>query len=281
MIGIVVVSHSRALACAAVDLATAMTGAGPRPAIEVAAGLDDGSFGTDATAVAAAITGADSGDGVLVLLDLGSAVLSAEFAVDLAGLPSERVRLSPAPLVEGLLAAVVTAGAGAGLDAVAAEAENALAPKQFHLGSGQPPVPAETVVPVETAVPGETAETAERIETVGRASTGRDRPGEAPGAADASSIVRVASAHGLHARPAAMLVALVATFDAEVWIANPDRGRPPASADSPLALAGLDARAEDRLIITGSGRQAVQAVGAVTEFVASGFDPQVRPTPGR
>ncbi len=260
MIGIVVVCHSRALATAAVDLATGLAGAERRPRIVVAAGLDDGSFGTDAVAVAAAIAEADDGEGVLVLLDLGSAVLSVEFALDLAGLPAERVRLSPGPLVEGLIAAAITAGTGADLETVAAEAENALSPKQFHFGSSPHPAHDETAGPVAAG---------------GAAPTIAGRSGVAPDVDDATAIVRVTSAHGLHARPAAMLVAMVASFDAQVWIANPDRGRPPASADSPLALAGLDARADDRLIITGSGRQAAPAVSAVVEFVASGFDPQV------
>ncbi|HEY0473638.1 MAG TPA: phosphoenolpyruvate--protein phosphotransferase, partial [Kribbella sp.] len=80
MIGIVVVSHSRALATAAVELAAEMVTEGDRPVIAVAAGLDETTFGTDAAAVAEAIGTADSPDGVLVLLDLGSAVLSAELA---------------------------------------------------------------------------------------------------------------------------------------------------------------------------------------------------------
>jgi phosphocarrier protein FPr len=104
-------------------------------AVEVAAGDVDGGLGTDATAIAAALAAADDGDGVVVLLDLGSAVLSAETALDLVdGDLRERVVLSPAPLVEGLVGAVVTAAAGAPLSAVAAEALRGLAPKQAHLG---------------------------------------------------------------------------------------------------------------------------------------------------
>ena len=108
-----------------------------RPVIAVAAGLDETTFGTDATAVSEAITTADSPDGVLVLLDLGSAVLSAELALEFVDPElAERVRLSSAPLVEGLVAAVVTASTGASLDAVAAEAERGLLGKQDHLGDG-------------------------------------------------------------------------------------------------------------------------------------------------
>ncbi|MFM9709873.1 PTS-dependent dihydroxyacetone kinase phosphotransferase subunit DhaM, partial [Streptomyces galilaeus] len=77
------VSHSRPLAEAAVDLALRMGGDDP-PAVRVAAGGPDGDLGTDATAIAAALDEVDSGDGVLVLMDLGSALLSAEMALEFA-----------------------------------------------------------------------------------------------------------------------------------------------------------------------------------------------------
>ncbi|QNG37736.1 dihydroxyacetone kinase [Geodermatophilaceae bacterium NBWT11] len=132
-VGIVVVSHSRALADAAVELARQML-PGRELAIEVAAGMDDGSLGTDAMAVATAITAADTGDGVVVLMDLGSAVLSAETAMEFLDEDvRERVTLSAAPLVEGLVGAVVVAAGGAGRDQVAAEAARGLAPKEAQL----------------------------------------------------------------------------------------------------------------------------------------------------
>jgi len=133
-VGLVVISHSRPLAEAAVTLARQML-PGVEVAIEVAAGTDDGGLGTDAVAVSAAITAADSGDGVVVLMDLGSAVMSAETALELLDDEvRERVVLSPAPLVEGLIGAVVVASGGADRDRVAAEALRGLAPKQAHLG---------------------------------------------------------------------------------------------------------------------------------------------------
>ncbi len=132
-VGVVVVSHSRALADAAVELARQML-PGRELAIEVAAGMDDGSLGTDAVAVSEAITAADSGDGVVVLMDLGSAVLSAETALELLDDEvRDRVVLSAAPLVEGLVGAVVVAAGGAPRDQVAAEAGRGLAPKEAHL----------------------------------------------------------------------------------------------------------------------------------------------------
>jgi PTS hybrid protein len=135
-VGLVVVSHSRALADAAVELARGML-PGRELAVEVAAGDVDGGLGTDATAIADAMTAADSGDGVVVLMDLGSAVLSAETALELVDEDvRERVVLSPAPLVEGLIGAVVTAAAGATRTQVAGEALLGLAPKQAHLSGG-------------------------------------------------------------------------------------------------------------------------------------------------
>ncbi|MDO4783604.1 MAG: dihydroxyacetone kinase phosphoryl donor subunit DhaM [Propionibacteriaceae bacterium] len=132
MIGIVVVSHSRPLAEAAVDLAREMAPEGPQ--VAVAAGIGDG-FGTDAQAIAAAIEEVDSPDGVLVLLDLGSAILSAEMALEFIGEElASRVKVSAAPLVEGLVIAMVAGQTGLGLDQVEAEAAQGLLPKQVQLG---------------------------------------------------------------------------------------------------------------------------------------------------
>ena len=132
-VGLVVVSHSRPLADAAVVLARGML-PGRELAVEIAAGDVDGGLGTDATAIATAIAAADSGDGVVVLMDLGSAVLSAETALELLDDDlRERVVLSPAPLVEGLVGEAVIAATGAPRDRVAAEALRGLAPKQAHL----------------------------------------------------------------------------------------------------------------------------------------------------
>ncbi|MDT7658505.1 MAG: multiphosphoryl transfer protein, partial [Pseudonocardiales bacterium] len=139
MVGIVVVSHSRPLADAAVALATEMLTGQPVP-IEVAAGLDEHTFGTDAAQIVTAITDADAGGGagsggVVVLMDLGSAVLSAELALELLDDElRERVLLCPAPLVEGLVVAAVSAAGGASRAEVAAEASAALAGKLAQLG---------------------------------------------------------------------------------------------------------------------------------------------------
>src|SRR3954453_21491038 len=142
MVGIVLVSHSRPLARALVGLVHAMTG--PAFPIAWAAGAGEGhdELGTDAAEVVEAILsvmGDDSGggDGGLVLMDLGSAVLSAEMALELLGdAVRPRPRLVAAPFVEGAIAAAVAANAGGSLDRVADEAGRALCPKQVHLCGG-------------------------------------------------------------------------------------------------------------------------------------------------
>lgn len=103
--------------------------------VEVAAGAPDGGFGTDPLAVMDAVQHVDDGDGVLVLTDLGSAVMSAGTALEmldptLAG----RVRLSTAPLVEGLVGAYSAAGLGKDLAAVAVEADAAVVVKRAQMG---------------------------------------------------------------------------------------------------------------------------------------------------
>src|ERR1700709_2587165 len=128
MVGIVVVSHSAMLAEGVVALAREM--GGPDLALEAGGGGGEGGgVGPDAGRVRGAIERAMSPDGVLVLMDLGSALMSAEFAVELLEDPAGPVRLSAAPLVEGAVAAAVAARGGADLDAVAAEARGALAMK--------------------------------------------------------------------------------------------------------------------------------------------------------
>src|SRR5256714_758757 len=127
--------------------------AGPDVKLELAGGLaEEGALGTDAVRVMEAIGRADSGDGVLVLMDLGSAVLSAETALDsLTPEQRESVLLCEAPLVEGAVAAAVAARLGEPLAEVAKEARGGLQGKVAQLGAGEPaaPGPAGTSAPLE------------------------------------------------------------------------------------------------------------------------------------
>lgn len=329
MTGIVVVSHSRALARSAVALAAEMLHDSP-VRIEIAAGLDEHTLGTDATAVAAAITAADSGAGVLILMDLGSAILSAELALDLLDGP-HRVRLCAAPLVEGLVAAAVSAAGGADLDEVADEAEHALDGKRSQLGASEPATgyaatseherpPTGAVEgagadvsgsvdphPVDEAAAADSSpDAADRAAAEASVTAGRDpaavsataererarvaamvdrhtasgvRPAGGGGAAAADAVRAVfvvTNEHGLHARPAARLVAAVSGCDAGVRVRNLSTGSPSVSGRSLSRIAALGVRAGHQVEITASGPDAQAAVDAVVDLAARHFDE--RPT---
>jgi dihydroxyacetone kinase phosphotransfer subunit len=124
VVGIVVVSHSRDIAAGTACLAAQM--AGPEVAIEPAGGTAEGGLGTDAARVAAALAAADRGDGVAVLGDLGSAILTVRALLE-DDAADGSVRLLDAPLVEGAVAAAVTASAGLPLADVVRAAEEARA----------------------------------------------------------------------------------------------------------------------------------------------------------
>lgn len=129
-VGIVVVSHAADVADATVRLVTQLANLpddGPR--LIAAGGLADGSIGTDATRIADAVVRADAGAGVVILADLGSAVLAASTALEdlLDPAQAARVRISGGPLVEGTFVAAVQASAGDGLDGVLAAANEAAA----------------------------------------------------------------------------------------------------------------------------------------------------------
>lgn len=240
MIGIVVVSHSRALARAAIDLALGMASGPAAPTVVAAGGLDDDTLGTDAVAISAALAEADAGDGVLVLMDLGSAILSTEMALEFADPDAAaRVRLTPAPLVEGLVAAVVAAASGADLDACEAEALRGLEPKQAHLGGESAPAAAP-------------AEEERRDETV------LVLPMELP--------------HGLHARPAAAIVAALAGLDVLVH-ARDAAGTDEAEVDgrSTMGLLALGLRQGDALRLRLSGPDAASARDVLAALAARNF----------
>jgi phosphocarrier protein FPr len=236
-VGLVVVSHSRALARAAVALAQEMLH-GKQIRIAIAAGLDDTTFGTDAAQIVDAITAADQGAGVVVLMDLGSAILSAELALELLDDDlREQVVLCPAPLVEGLVVAAVAAANGAGSGEVAAEAAAALAGKVGHLG------PAPTVI----------------------ADIDRDSD-------ELTGSFVVANPHGLHARPAARLVQEVRRRDAHARIRNRRTESEWVDAGSLTKIATLGVRSGDEVEVRVSGSQAAESIDHILSLAARNFD---------
>jgi multiphosphoryl transfer protein len=255
MVGIVIVSHSAKLAEGVAELAREM--GGPDVPLEVAGGTDmpDEALGTDATKVQRAIEQAQSGDGVLVLMDLGSAVLSAEMALEmLSDEHRGRVLLCEAPLIEGAVAAATAAKLGMSLDEVAGEARGGLQPKVVHLGtSATPDQPQQDDAP--------------------------DLQG-----AEATTELDVGNRLGLHARPAARFVQTAGSFDAQVWVTNLSTGAGPASARSLNAIATLGVRRGHRIAVSARGPQAHDALEALEVLARQNFgdsvgDGSVEPPP--
>ena len=136
MVNLVIVSHSSRLGEGVGELARQML-MSDSCKIAIAAGIDDpqNPIGTDAVKVMEAIESVADTDHVLVMMDIGSALLSAETALELlAPEIAAKVRLCAAPLVEGTLAATVSAASGAEIDKVIFDAMHALEAKREQLG---------------------------------------------------------------------------------------------------------------------------------------------------
>jgi multiphosphoryl transfer protein len=237
VVGLVIVSHSAALAQGVVELAREMGGG--EIAIEAAGGIEDGALGTDAGRVHEAVERVRSPDGVLVLMDLGSALMSAEMAAEMADPDGGPILLSEAPLVEGAVAAAARARGGASLEEVAREARGALAMKSAQLG-GDEPEPG-TLTPA-------------------------DDEGEA-----LELRLRVDAQLGLHARPAARFVGALSGLDASVAVTNETGGRGPADGRSLTGLATLAVRQGDEIVVRASGEGAADALAALRALAADNF----------
>ena len=187
MVGIVLVSHSRELSAAVKALAEQQIQGRARLAAVGGSDNPHQPYGTDPIAIAEAIQSVFTEDGVLVLMDLGSAVISGRVALDLLE-PAQaaRVHLSVGPFVEGALAAAVQASIGMDLAAVAREAEEAMqAKRSVLLHEEEPPRPWRLPLrrPARKTAPAPTSSSSTR-----RASTSdrlpassRRQPASAPG----------------------------------------------------------------------------------------------------
>lgn len=243
MIGLVIVSHSAKLAEGVAELARGMAGPDVLLAATGGLALPDNPLGTDTGLVLQAIEQVYSDDGVLVLMDLGSAVLSAEMALE--QLPPERrarVILCEAPLVEGALAAAVQARLGGSLEQVIAEARGALASKLIHLGPPSEPSATSRGELTPTAAP------AHQLRLI------------------------VANRLGLHARPAARFVQTAGRFaETDLRVLNLTTGRGPVSAKSINAVTTLGVRQGHEIQITASGPNAEAALAALHELANDDF----------
>ena len=252
MIHLILVSHHPDIARGIAALAAQMSSA--PDTIHTAAGIDDpdNPVGTDAVRIMQTLLEADNPDGILILVDLGSAILSAQTALDLLDDPAlaARCRISAAPLVEGAISAAVAASSGADLETVAREATQALAAKQASLGE-ENPLPCAA---------GEGA----RVKTV---------PDDNIPSGDSTTIT-LTNRDGLHARPAARLVAALTPYRARLVLTCGDKQ---ADGKSLNQLALLQARSGDRLTLHANGDDAAAALQAFRDLAAANFgDPADR-----
>ena len=235
MIHLILVSHHPDIARGIAALAAQMSAA--PETIHTAAGIDDpdNPVGTDAVRIMQTLLEADNPDGILILVDLGSAILSAQTALDLLDDPAlaARCRISAAPLVEGAISAAVAASSGADLETVAREATQALAAKQASLGESAPASATPVVAP-----------------------------------SGDSTTITLTNRDGLHARPAARLAAALAPYHARLVLSCGDKQ---ADGKSLNQLALLQARHGDRLTLHADGDDAAAALQTFRELAAANF----------
>lgn len=240
MVNLVIVSHSARLGEGVGELARQML-INDGCKLAIAAGIDDpeNPIGTDPVKVMNAIESVADSDHVLVMMDIGSALLSAETALELLEPEiAAKVRLCAAPLVEGTLAATVSAASGADINKVLDDAMNALEAKRVQLGLPSQPhkeAKADTVI--------------------------ADR--------DAKSVsVVIKNDNGLHVRPASRLVAALAGFDASLMLEKDGKCVRP---DSINQIALLQVRRNDQIRLLATGPDASAALAAFKSLAAENF----------
>ncbi len=251
MVGLVLVSHSKKLAEAVQELVLQMTAPGFPIAAAAGVGENHDELGTDAVHISEVLQELSCPEGVLVLMDLGSAVLSAETALELFDSAKFPILLCPAPLIEGAVAAAVRAQAGGTLEEVAQEAELGLAAKRQQLGvedaADLPPAATQFL----TGAPDETAEL----------------------------VLEIQNQHGLHARPAAAFVQTAGRFTSAIEVANLTAGRGPSSARSLTSLSLLNIRKGDRIKVVCRGGDCQAALQAIRDLASAGFGEKIEGEP--
>src|SRR5919199_1094036 len=272
MVGIVIVSHSEKLANGVQELAIQMVQGSQHDQMSadtfrlaIAAGIDDpeNPLGTDAMQIYQAIESVYSDAGVVVLMDLGSAILSAEMALEF--LPEEqraKVRLCEAPLVEGAIAAVVQAAAGADIEQVLAEARGALAAKAAQLsgvGSQEPKVVGAGLTEISAFPP-----------------TNLINPPVQESEVDIGQSTKeihltVRNQMGLHARPAAKFVATASRFESQITLQNVTAKSKPVNAKRINQVITLGVRQGHEIAIAATGVDATEALAALQQPVEANF----------
>jgi dihydroxyacetone kinase phosphotransfer subunit len=126
MVGIIIVSHSQKLAEGVAELAKMMAADAP---VVPAGGLDDGTFGTSFERISTAIDSVYTDDGAVILMDMGSAVMTAEMVIE--NMPERKIRMLDCPLVEGAVVAAVGSSANQSLEEIAESVQDVASEKKL------------------------------------------------------------------------------------------------------------------------------------------------------
>ena len=268
MVGIVIVAHSARLADALLALTKQMLR--QEVPLTAAGGIDDpeNPFGTDVMRIHKAIESVYSSDGVVVLMDMGSALLSSEMALEfLTAEQRAGVRLCEAPLVEGAIAAAVRSEGGGSLEEVLGEALGALKSKASQLHAEIAGVSVNTTL--DTGTPA----------GISDIKAGKAR--ETDNGAEEIHLT-VNNRLGIHARPAARFVTTAAAFQSLITVRNITGGTGPVNARSINLIATLGVRPGHEIAITAIGPDAPEALAVLKKLVENGFgeagmDPEALP----
>jgi len=241
MVNIVLVSHSKKLADGVAEMVKQMT-ASETVKIITAAGIgeDNQELGTNAMEIMEAIEAVYSDDGVLILMDLGSALLSTEMALDLLSDDMKaNIKVCPAPFVEGAIVSAVQAGLGSDLTAVYHEAIQSLKLKTEQLSD------MIDTYPVEQPAEETTADKDNNKREV---------------------TLIVPNEQGLHARPAVLFVKTIGSYNSKVMIKNLTENKGPVAANSLISVMTLAARKGHQVHISAEGEEKDAVIDALIDL---------------
>ena len=254
-VGLVIVSHSAQLANGVVALADQMA-QGKTPLAAAGGGIDD-IIGTSADKILAAIQTVANPDGVLILLDLGSAILSTELALEfLDDDQRSHISLTYAPLIEGTITAAVEASLGRSLAQVKQAAENMAHTAQLRQLKPINEADSNPLNPVEEASPASS-------------------PTSHPFTTDTTDTIPVSEIQltinnpaGLHARPASLFVQTAARFQAAITIVASGKQ---ANATSIMSVLSLGVRQGDTITLRATGSDGPAALEALHQLAQANF----------
>lgn len=247
MVNLILVSHSKKLADGVAEMVKQMT-ASESVKILTAAGTgeDNQDLGTNALEIMEAIEAAYTEDGILILMDLGSAVLSTEMALDMVSDDMKaNISVCPAPFVEGAITSAVQAGLGSDLSSVYKEAMQSLKMKTEQLS--------------------DMIDTQAEEKEVEKIITGSDNNKR-------EITLVIPNKQGLHARPAVLFVKTVGKFDAKVMVKNLTEHKGPVEANSLISVMTIAARQGNQVHITAEGEEKDAVIDALVALFERNLD---------